>query len=497
MPYDIRKRGNKHCVIKRDDGKVMGCHDSRAKAERQRRAIHAGEKATSDTGGTLMDMNFADASWTIAPVLDTGTSSSNTLTFRIVPAEEAESESAVEWEGPIGYEGVVTSDNRLLMDGKISERELPLTFMVQTVNEEGHRGSEVGGKITKIWREKDGDGTAIMGRGVFDSGEAGAEAARMVEDEVLRGVSLDLAVSEIVALDPETLEPIEEEELDIVALFNGDFVTGVGGEIMGATLCPFPAFADARIAILTASGKGMTMETPVAWKVIRPVLTASAAGKAPLKPPKDWFEMPETHDPCPLTVTKEGQVYGHLAIWGQCHTSPDFNYCQQPPRSQSGYKYFHLGAIETAEGDDIAVGKITVDTGHAPLSYDGPKTIAHYDNSGCVTAFVRAMDGQKGIWVAGAIRSDVPAEKIRDLKANPPSGDWRLEGGSLELHAILGVPDPGFPVPRSEAHLVASGGSEEITALVVTEDVDELANWRKRKRKKAMLSARRKAGTAS
>lgn len=411
-----------------------------------------------------------------------------TATFRLVPVEEKE-ETGIEWQGPIGYEGVVTSDQRLLLSGKISERELPLTFMVQTVNDEGHKGSEVGGKITKIWRTKDGDGTAIMGRGVFDTGEAGQDAARMVEDEVLRGVSLDLAVNEVVALDPKTLEPIDEEDLDIVGFFSGEYVTGIGGEIMGATLCPFPAFGEATIAILTASGK-MTMESTLAWTIEREVLTASAAGKAPLLPPKDWFEIPETPDPCPLTVTDDGRVYGHMAVWGQCHTSPEFNYCQQPPRSASEYKFFHLGEIDTAEGERLPIGKITVDTGHAPLGFSGAKTIAHYDNSGCVAAFVRAKDGNKGIWLSGAVRSDAPAEKVRDLKANPPSGDWRIEGGSLELHAVLSVPDPGFPVPRSEAHLVASGGHEEITALVMTEDMDDLANYRKRKRKKAMLSAR-------
>lgn len=418
----------------------------------------------------------------------TTSSDAGSVSFTLVPVEDKE-EVGIEWEGPIGYEGVVTTDGRLLMAGKISERELPLTFMVMTVNEDGHRGSEVGGKITKIWRTKDGDEVTIMGRGVFDSGEVGQEAARMVEEEILRGVSLDLGVSEVVALDPETLEPLEEEELDIVGFFTGEYVTGIGGEIMGATLCPFPAFAEANISILTASGK-MNMDSKLDWKIERPVITASAAGKAPLKPPLEWFETPEPEDPCPLTVTDDGRVYGHLAIWGQCHTSPDFNYCQQPPRSPSDYQFFHLGEIETAEGDPLPIGKITVDTGHAPLSFSGAKTIAHYDNSGCVAAFVRAKDGEKGIWLSGAIRSDAPAEKIRDLRANPPSGDWRLENGSLELHAVLGVPDPGFPVPRSEAYLVASGGHEEITSLVISEDVDELANYRKRKRKKAMLSRR-------
>lgn len=43
MPYDIRKMGSKYCVVKRDGGKKMGCHPSRAKAVRQLRAIMASE----------------------------------------------------------------------------------------------------------------------------------------------------------------------------------------------------------------------------------------------------------------------------------------------------------------------------------------------------------------------------------------------------------------------------------------------------------------------
>lgn len=43
MPYDIVKRGSKYCVVKREGGKKMGCHPSRAKAVKQLRAIMASE----------------------------------------------------------------------------------------------------------------------------------------------------------------------------------------------------------------------------------------------------------------------------------------------------------------------------------------------------------------------------------------------------------------------------------------------------------------------
>jgi hypothetical protein len=43
MPYDIEKRGGKFCVVKRDDGKSMGCHATEKEARAQMAAIHANE----------------------------------------------------------------------------------------------------------------------------------------------------------------------------------------------------------------------------------------------------------------------------------------------------------------------------------------------------------------------------------------------------------------------------------------------------------------------
>ena len=41
MPYTIRKRGDKYCVYKTTGGPRVGCHDSRAAAQRQIAAINA------------------------------------------------------------------------------------------------------------------------------------------------------------------------------------------------------------------------------------------------------------------------------------------------------------------------------------------------------------------------------------------------------------------------------------------------------------------------
>lgn len=386
--------------------------------------------------------------------------------FAVAEAETEDAEveaSQIMWEGILAYEGKDTSDGRYLIKGKQDHRELPLPIMAQTKLDIGHDGAELAARVDEIWRKKseDEDGVIeIWGRGPFDSGEFPQEVARLVDEKFLTQVSIDYAPTRSVLLDPETHEEVPMDEVDWEGWLMGtvEYIQGFEGTIMGATIVPHAAFEDARIEVVTAGGM---------MRVVRPeTLTASAAGMAPLHPPKSAFERPETDILCPLTITDDGEIFGHLAPWGECHAGFS-GVCKMAPHSRSNYQYFHLGEIKTAEGDRVPVGKITVGTkGHASIDMSAEEAIEHYDNTGCVVAFVRATDGKRGIWLSGAIRSDAPAEKVRDLMANPPSGDWRAVNGSLELQGVLSVVIPGFPVPRSEARLVASGASEEIVALI-------------------------------
>lgn len=516
MPWDIRKRGSQYCVYKRGESSPVrgGCHSTREEARRHQRALYAGEDDASASGSSFLGMS--DKLWyfvgpnstTSEQWFTTGTSAHfNSVTINFDDDEEVNDDERVMWEGILALEGAPTADRRYLMPGEIGHRDLPMPFMIQTVNDEGHKGSELGGRIDSVTRipvaefDKDGfdlsdfpeSAVIVWGEGSFDGSEAGVNGARLIENG--GGVSVDMSVTEVLLLDPDSYEEIDPEEIDLMDIMfgNAKFLTGMKGTIMGATVLPFPAFEEATIHVVTASGRMARVFSNFGIGTIRikrDVLTASAAGLAPVAPPREWFEMPEPDFPTALTVTEDGRVFGHLAIWGQCHVAYQ-DYCQTPPRSYSDYKFFHLGEIETDDGNRLPVGKITLNTGHAPITYGSQKTLEHYDNTGCVAAFVRAVDGRRGIWVCGAVRSDLPAERIRDLTANPPSGDWRMENGRLELQAILSVPVPGFPVPRSEARLVASGEVEEVEALVAT---GYSPSWpKKRRRKKSMLSARLEA----
>lgn len=197
------------------------------------------------------------------------------------------------------------------------------------------------------------------------------------------------------------------------------------------------------------------------------VLTAAAAGLVPDVPPLAWFEMREPDEPTALTITADGQVYGHAALWNTCHTGQPGR-CTTAPKSQSGYRFFHLGGVETSEGVTVATGKITFGAGHAPLTASRAGTASHYDNSAHAGADVVARDGRHGIWVTGALRPDLPAKVVRTLRAAALSGDWRSVNGALELIGLLAVNVPGFPVPRAQAALAASATVDEdaVEALV-------------------------------
>lgn len=168
-------------------------------------------------------------------------------------------------------------------------------------------------------------------------------------------------------------------------------------------------------------------------------------------PPASWFADPKLEGPTPLTVTADGRVFGHLACWDSCHTSYAGR-CVTPPKSQSGYAYFHTASIPVDDGSGtrpgLPVGLITLNTGHADIGDNHVRAMAHYDNTGTQAAAVRAGEDAFGIWVAGSVLPQVSEEDRATLARSPISGDWRVIGGKQELVAALSVNVPGFPVPR-------------------------------------------------
>lgn len=184
-------------------------------------------------------------------------------------------------------------------------------------------------------------------------------------------------------------------------------------------------------------------------------LLAHGLGETDDLPPAEWFQDPGLSVPTAITVSDDGRVYGHAAQWGACHVGYGSE-CVQPPREEA-HPYFMTGEVVCADGSCVAVGQITLGTGHASLGLGPAATKAHYDDTGCAVADVAVGNDKHGIWVAGAIRPGTDPVKVRELRASGQvSGDWRRIGGRLRLMGLLAVNVPGFPVQRPKAQ-VASG----------------------------------------
>lgn len=191
---------------------------------------------------------------------------------------------------------------------------------------------------------------------------------------------------------------------------------------------------------------------------------AVVASAAPTLPPMDWYTDPKLDGPTPVTITDDGRVFGHAALWGTCHIG--LPGCVTPPNSPSGYAYFRTGATLT-DGGEVPTGKLTVGGGHADGQLGYAATAEHYDNVCASVATVAAGEDQFGIWVAGSLLPGATEGQVEALRQSPLSGDWRDIGGSLELVAAHAVNVPGFPVPRPRAVVASSGRQLSLVAAGV------------------------------
>lgn len=332
-----------------------------------------------------------------------------------------------------------------------------LPLMLQTETDFGHFGAQLAGFMATLAQT---DGT-VHATGRFYDTEEGREARTILQSRAF-GVSVDPGAVEA--------EFTCTEEDDDGWCIDGtlDFTAY---EIIGLTMTPFPAFADAAIGLSevastdgeedtadepaeTARSLGRSRPDPEAQLRRRSRLVASA----PTRPPTTWFERPEAGEPTPLTIADDGEIYGHLATWGSCHVGRQ-DLCLAPPRSEVSYAHFHVGEVLCADGTRVPTGTLTIGCDHAALALRAPEARDHYAHSGAAFADVRVSDGELGPWCSGAQRPDVDELQLRVLRASALSGDWRRIGGNLELIGVLAVNVPGFAIPRS---LAASAGVVEL-----------------------------------
>lgn len=357
-------------------------------------------------------------------------------------------------------EGMESGDGRIFKSGAISFRDLPLPLLWQIKTGQGHDGSVVVGQIFSMEKTDKGISNAY---GVFDSGEFGQEAERLVRNGFIRGVSADMDQFEA---DEEEVLPEAGEKEDTKKI-GGGRINITKARVMAVTIVPKPAFQECFIQIIDETSEAQEDEVVPDGTYVDGVNPSDAAalvacgmiaGAIPLEPPTEWFEDPKLSGPTPLTVTDEGRVFGHIAAWHVDHIG--MSYGTKPPRSRSKYAYFHTGVLRTLEGRDVPVGQLTLAGGHAGLEASAEEAVRHYDDTASAIADVHAGEDNFGIWVAGSLRPEASPEQIRALRASAPSGDWRPIKGQLELVAVCQVNVPGFPIARAR---VASG---QVMALV-------------------------------
>ena len=364
-------------------------------------------------------------------------------------------------------EMVESGDGRSFKEGAVSWRELPIPLMWQQKTGDGHSGSVVVGRIDHMERIDGGIGKC---HGVFDTSPVAREVERLIRNGFIRGTSADMDQFEATEEKPE-LDNAELEKPSIDKKEVGkDKLVIKKARIMAVTIVPKPAFQECSIALETEyNNNNPQQEEPVIndgiyvdnadeFDAVSLIACGMVAGAIPVNPPSTWFEKPVLNGPTPLTVTDEGQVYGHIASWDTDHIG--LSRGTKPPRSRSNYAYFHTGVCKSAEGRDIPVGQLTLAGGHASLEASAAEAVRHYDDTASAVADVHAGEDQYGIFVAGALRPGTTPEQIRSLRASAPSGDWRPIRGSLELVAVCQVNVPGFPIARAR---VASGA---VMALV-------------------------------
>ena len=367
-----------------------------------------------------------------------------------------------------------TGDGRLFLRGSLSHRELPIPLLWQRETADGHDGSVVVGRIDSMDVSPAGLTNA---RGYLDIGEAAKTMEGLVRRGMLRGVSADLDQFEAAVDDDSDAELKKEPET-----LKSHQIRVAKARCMAVTAVPKPAFEEAYLILGEPEQESLSLipvniaecsiefpEPPdkeldvpdgvylgASTKVVdHDALVASAA---PVVPPAEWFTNPGLSGPTPLTVTDEGRVFGHIAAWHVDHIGMPFG--TRPPRSRSGYAFYHTGVCRTDAGTDVPVGQLTLAGGHAGLELGAEAARKHYDDTASAVADVHAGEDAYGIFVAGALRPGVTAEQVRTLRASAPSGDWRPVNGALEMVAVCYVNVPGYPVVQTR---VASG---YVTALV-------------------------------
>lgn len=335
----------------------------------------------------------------------------------------------------IGRLGMPTGDGRIISPGGLTSRDLPLPLSWQKESGDGHGGSVVVARMETLEFHQD----MVTATGHMLAVPGAWEAEAMIEAGVI-GPSMDL------------------DDLTYVVDAD-DRIVITSARVAGATLVAIPAFAEVSITL-----DPLPVESDVSRETSEPepedmvwLYASGDVSRETSLPPLEYFAKPDTVGP----VTVDGdRVYGYVATWGTCHIG--LPGCTTAPSSSTAYAHFLRQEQDTATGESIPVGTLTVGGGHADPGVGIVPAMAHYDDVGHAVARVFAGEDEHGIWVAGWVPPYADPEKVQQLSDLDVSGDWRRVGGNLELVAVCAVNTPGFPVLRKVHFSLGKGGQSTL-----------------------------------
>lgn len=399
-------------------------------------------------------------------------------------------------------EGVIARQGHETADGRLFQRfEFRETVRLRAQFEEtgyGHDGAVAVGVITRHEVRDNGDVYAWMS---FADTDRGREAAQLVDQGALSGISIDGSNTWAYEVSTRLLNEhgavvTEEQEAAAEAAWIVDerakarrAVLDAGGDeddadaaeervwpdwhaimlanrwraqtvfertvIAAATLVATPAFPDAEIRYTGTPFAAAQTEVMAGAVPVYPAAAFARRNFARLTP-ITWTDYTDAAGAEWIVAS------GHAAPWDVPHEVTG----QVLRRNDFSLKKYLTGEFLLDDGTTVAIGQLTVGEFHGRSSavtgkkMSNSELLEHYERSDLGAAHWTAYLDDHGLQVCGVVSPHATPAQIEQAIACPPSVHTRRTAGTMTLYGLLAVPSQGFVIERYDD----DGDSHEIAA---------------------------------
>lgn len=353
-----------------------------------------------------------------------------------------------------------TGDGRMLLSEGADSRDVPLSISAQFAKSYGHEGAVLSGALFEV--TIDPEAGIMSGRGFLLDDEFGHRHALAIKTGAMKGNSVGLAeVSARFVEDLDTgeywVEFTKFKLADTSGVMTPAFAKAYA-EIDSTITAAFGTDFDPMVE-LVASSEILEYRIPNPEKILTPADALELTASFGTVQPYDSFFRAEGDKPQKIVLTADGDVYGNLATWEECHAGIEGR-CVRVPRPRDSYASWNKPGVLTERGI-VATGPIVLYGGHK-YGDNLDEAYGKVENAWCD---VRVTEGKFGPWIAGRVRSSCSTEKADDARASRISGHWK----NGELMAIVSVNSEGYRGPKGDDIITASftmGADDEIVDLI-------------------------------